>query len=181
MSSRGVVLDANVLFPFTLRDTLLRAAAADLYRLCWSAQILEEMRRNLVKTGTTDETQAARLVSAMTTAFPEAMIEGHEPLVDAMPNHEGDRHVAAAAVHAGAECIVTANLRHFRVLPEGVEARSPDRFLCDLYDREPERLLAIVRRQAEALKKPPRTFEDVLRGLSTTAPRFAERLRAQDR
>ena len=28
-----VVLDANVLFPFTLRDTLLRAAYADLYQV----------------------------------------------------------------------------------------------------------------------------------------------------
>jgi hypothetical protein len=27
-----VVLDANLLFPFTLRDRLLRAAAADFYR-----------------------------------------------------------------------------------------------------------------------------------------------------
>lgn len=28
-----VVLDANVLFPFTLRDTLLRAAHAGLYQV----------------------------------------------------------------------------------------------------------------------------------------------------
>lgn len=27
-----VILDANVLFPFTLRDTLLRAAAAGFYQ-----------------------------------------------------------------------------------------------------------------------------------------------------
>ena len=33
MSSFGVVLDANVLFPASLRDTLLRAADAGLYRL----------------------------------------------------------------------------------------------------------------------------------------------------
>jgi hypothetical protein len=34
-----VVLDANVLFPFTLRDTLLRAAAAGLYQVRWSSQM----------------------------------------------------------------------------------------------------------------------------------------------
>jgi predicted nucleic acid-binding protein len=44
-------LDANVLFPFTLRDTLLRAAAADVFQVCWSATILDEMSRNLVRTG----------------------------------------------------------------------------------------------------------------------------------
>jgi hypothetical protein len=49
MSSIGVVLDACVLFPGSLRDILLRATEADLYRLCLTDQILEEMRRNLVK------------------------------------------------------------------------------------------------------------------------------------
>ena len=36
-----VVLDANVLYPFTLRDTLLRAAAEDLFQVYWSAKILD--------------------------------------------------------------------------------------------------------------------------------------------
>ena len=43
-----VVLDANVLYPFSLRDTLLRAAAAALFQVYWSDEILEETRRNLV-------------------------------------------------------------------------------------------------------------------------------------
>ena len=47
-----VLLDANVLFPFSLRDTLLRAAAAGLYRLRWPSRILDETTRNLVSTGT---------------------------------------------------------------------------------------------------------------------------------
>jgi len=51
MSSIGVVLDACVLFPGSLRDVILRAAEADLYRLCLIDQILEEMRRNLVENG----------------------------------------------------------------------------------------------------------------------------------
>jgi hypothetical protein len=49
MSSIGVVLDACVLFPGSLRDTLLRAAQADLFRLYITEDILEEVRRNLVK------------------------------------------------------------------------------------------------------------------------------------
>jgi hypothetical protein len=47
-----VVVDANVLFPLTLRDTVLRAAAADFYQLRWSKEILDQMERNLVATGT---------------------------------------------------------------------------------------------------------------------------------
>jgi hypothetical protein len=37
-----VVVDANVLFPLMLRDTMLRAAAADFYQLRWSEEILDE-------------------------------------------------------------------------------------------------------------------------------------------
>lgn len=50
-----VVLDANVLFPFTLRDTLLRAAAG-FYQVRWTEQILDEATRNLVSTGTLNHT-----------------------------------------------------------------------------------------------------------------------------
>ena len=61
----------------------------------------------------TDE-RATRLRSVMEEAFPEAMVTGHEPLIAAMKNEEKDRHVVAAAVKAGAQVVVTNNLRHFR-------------------------------------------------------------------
>jgi hypothetical protein len=57
--------------------------------------------------------------------FPEAMVSGYEELIDQMDNDPKDRHVLAAAVVAGAEFIVTANLRDFpaRALePRAVEA-----------------------------------------------------------
>jgi PIN domain len=57
-----VMVDANVLFPLTLRDTVLRAAAAGFYQLRWSAEILDEMERNLVSSGTMSTDKASRLV-----------------------------------------------------------------------------------------------------------------------
>ena len=48
MSSFMVVLDACVLVPAPLRDTLLRAASVGLYRMQWTDDILEEARRNLI-------------------------------------------------------------------------------------------------------------------------------------
>ena len=60
-----VVDDANVLFPFTLRDTVLRAAAAGFYQLRWSREILDETERNLVSTGTMSADKAARLRATM--------------------------------------------------------------------------------------------------------------------
>ena len=93
-----IVLDANVLYPFTLRDTLLRAAAEGLFQLYWSSEILEETIRNLVRSTTISIEQARRLRVAMERAFPDASITGYEPLVARLSNDAKDRHVVAAAV-----------------------------------------------------------------------------------
>ncbi|MGE0713444.1 MAG: PIN domain-containing protein [Planctomycetota bacterium] len=172
-----VVLDANVLYPFTLRDTILRAGARGMVQVYWSEQILEEVRRNLVEAGVASEHQAERLLAAMRRAFPEATVRGHEPLVAAMPNQEKDRHVAAAAVKAGAPLIVTLNLRDFASLPDGVEAQGPDEFLESLFDLDPDGMVELVVEQAGALKRPPRSVDEVLRALEKTVPVFARSVR----
>lgn len=69
-----VVLDANVLLPAPLRDTLLRLAEADLYVPKWSERILAEVTKNLVESGRTDAERAARVTETMAAAFPEAMV-----------------------------------------------------------------------------------------------------------
>lgn len=173
-----VVLDANVLFPFSLRDTLLRAAERGLFQLYWSDQILEEVRRNLVKALSIPEPNAERLIALMRRSFPEAMVFGYEHLIDAMKNDEGDRHVAATAVTCGAQVIVTSNLRHFRQLPAGVEAQGPDEFLCNLLDLDPDGVIDLLEEQAAALKKPAHTFEQLLNGLAKTVPNFVDAVRS---
>jgi predicted nucleic acid-binding protein len=165
-----VLLDANVLFPFSLRDTLLRAAAAGFYQLRWSSQILEEMARNLVSTGMMAEDKAQRLRAIMEREFPEAQVTGYEHLVGAMKNHEKDRHVAAAAVKAGAQVITTANLKDFAELPEGIEPQSPDVFLCNLFDLDPEGFVELLREQADDLVNPPMTLDDLLARLARVVP-----------
>ena len=173
-----VVLDANVLYPFSLRDTLLRAASEGLFQLYWSDQILEEARRSLVSSGRMTDERATRLRSVMEEAFPEAMVTGHEPLIAAMKNEEKDRHVVAAAVKAGSQVVVTNNLRHFRELPEGIEAQSPDDFLCNLFDLDGDGMVALVMEQAAALKKPQRSYAELLDGLAKLVPEFVATLRA---
>jgi predicted nucleic acid-binding protein len=173
------VLDANVLYPFTLRDTLLRAAAAGLFRVHWSEQILEEATRNLVGDGIVTADQAARLRSAMERAFPEALVTGYEGFVREMRNDEKDRHVAAAAHVARAQVIVTGDLGGFRQLPSGIQAEHPDGFLCRLLEPNPGLLSAVVREQASALRRPPRTLDDVLRALGKVVPTFVVRLGAR--
>jgi len=172
-----VVLDANVLFPFTLRDTLLRAAAADVFQVCWSATILDEMSRNLVRTGLATDAQAERLVSAMQAAFPEASVHDFESLVGGLHNDPKDRHVVAAAVRAGATAVVTWNLKDFHPLPPGLVAIDPDTFLCERLTSREQIFAAVLRAQAGALRKPPRSVADILGALERMVPRFATRLR----
>lgn len=176
-ASFRVVLDANVLFPFTLRDTLLRAAAMGLFQALWSAEILNEATRNLIAQGRMNEEQSAHLMAAMEKSFPEATVEDYELLIPSMPNQEKDRHVAAVAVKANAEVIVTSNLKDFQELPPGTEAQSPDVFLLDLLDLAPQEMIALLENQAKALKNPPVALEELLTGLSKTAPGFVERVR----
>jgi predicted nucleic acid-binding protein len=176
--------DTCSLFPQTLRDTLLRAAAADLCQIHWSGEILEELRRNLQEErGLTDE-QVQHLLIQMHTAFPEAMVRGYEPLVPAMTNHPKDRHVLAAAVLAGAQVIVTDNLRDFTseaLSPYGIEARTPDEFLEYLYDQFPGAMAEIVIEQNAARQRPPEPLQRTLLRLGKSAPRFSERVSAHPR
>jgi uncharacterized membrane-anchored protein len=109
-------------------------------------------------------------------AFPG--VEVDQDRVDArigdMPNDEKDRHVLAAAVEAGAELVVTNNLKHFRardVARVGVRAASADDYLCELLDRAPLIVREALALQAESMKKPRQwTVRDVLGALSRGSP-----------
>jgi predicted nucleic acid-binding protein len=155
-----VVLDANVLYPFSLRDTLLRLAERELYVPIWSERILAEVSRNLVGDGRADIDTAARLRAAMRSAFPEALVDAAaiaatEP---GMTNDPGDRHVLATAVVAGAEGIVTHNSRDFPAValaPFGKQQISPDDFLCTLLDIDAPVVAAAIVEQAADLRRPP--------------------------
>lgn len=180
----SAVLDANVLYPFSVRDTLLRLAELELYRPLWSGRILAEMRKALLEHGVTVD-QAERLVTAIRDAFEEAEVDEAEiaRLEPAMTNDLGDRHVLATAVAADSELIVTSNLAHFpsdACEPVGVEARHPDEFLLDLLDLAPEGVRAALEEQAADLN-PPWPLDELLRALERAGvPQFVAAIRAQD-
>lgn len=179
-----VVLDACVLYPFSLRDTLLRLAEGELYDLYWSDRILDEMTRNLVENGVMHQQSADRLETAMRGAFDGAVVSAvaigqREP---AMTNHPKDRHVLAAAVAAHAEAIVTTNVRDFSdetCAPLNVSAMHPDDFLQILLAKRPETVRAALRAQAADLIDPPWTFDQLLDSLVLTVPRFVDRVRGK--
>lgn len=165
-----VLLDTNVLYPAHLRDTLLRLAERGLFVPRWSDEILEELDRNLLKA---DIPAAAikRLTHAMNGAFADAAVEGYAGLVGSMTCDERDRHVLAAAVRADADALVTFNLRDF---PEdsvdglGIEVVHPDTFLLDLLDLAPVQVLDVLRAQAGANRRDPRTLTQLVQTLART-------------
>ncbi len=73
--------------------------------------------------------------------------------------------LVAAAIRAGAEVIVTYNLRDFpaEVLTRyDVEALHPDDFLLYLLDLAPGVVCTAVKRQRQGLRNPPRTAPELL-------------------
>ena len=173
-----VLLDSCVLYPYELRDLLLEAAHEQLYRVHWSAQILEDTVRNLLADARTTPERASRFCAAMERAFPEALVEPPPGLADQLGCDPGDRHVLAAAIAAKAELIVTLNVRHFpaEVLePLGIEAVTPDQFLCNLLDLAPGAIHECLETIAARQRNPARTAQALLQILSRQAPTFASR------
>lgn len=177
----GAVLDTDVLFPPTLRDLLLYTAEAGVFRLYWSATILEELRRNLVRVVGLSEDVAARRVRWMADAFPDAMVPVNPERAARLANDPKDRHVLAVAVEAGASVIVTRNVRHFpaeALEPHGVEAWPPDTFLSHLLRERRQEMLDVVRFYAGILTAPPRSPAELLVDLARHTPSFAEAAQA---
>lgn len=175
------MLDACVLVPAALRDTLLRAAVHGFYRPLWTIEILDELHRTLIVDEFTDLARADRLVATLRSAFPGTLLtKGYRELIPAMLNDPKDRHVVAAAVFANADLIVTSNLRHFppaALAPFQIEVQSPDEFLVELFQAEWDVACEIVIAQASALRRPKLAVEDVLRNLALNAPEFAALVR----
>jgi predicted nucleic acid-binding protein len=175
------VLDACVLVPASLRDTLLRLAETpQLYIPKWSHGILAEVKRNLEVRLNLPPKKTGYLISQLTHHFPEALTQGYESLIPQMRNDPKDRHVLAAAVNAGATGIVTSNLKDFpqRALRKwNVEAVHPDAFLIALYVRNPDAVVSRLHNQAATIR---RTLPDLLNTLRIGVPRFAAAIAARE-
>lgn len=177
----SVVLDACVLYPVGLRDTLLNIAEAGVFRVLWTEEILAETSRNIVEDtpGLTPE-HLEKTFTAMRRAFPEAMVDDYEHLIDSMTNHPNDRHVLAAAVAADADVIVTLNTRHFPPAAcdsHGISVQTPDDLLCEVAEARPQLVLAILTAQAARKARPPMSLPEMLDRLELHVPRFVRIVR----
>jgi predicted nucleic acid-binding protein len=178
------ILDANVLYPAPLRDLLMRLALAGLFRARWTEAIHDEWVRSvLANNPSLTPDRLARTRALMNEAIRDCLVTEYEGTIGSLSLPDpSDRHILAAAIHAGAEVIVTFNLKDFPneiLAPYGIEVLHPDDFLTALFDNSPEDFCAAVRKQRESLRNPPRSVTELLatfgnQGLSQVVSRLAK-------
>jgi hypothetical protein len=168
MSSNFTVIhDACVLYPAPLRDLLMRLALTDLYRARWTDMIHDEWTRNLLKQRPDLQIEdLARTRSLMNSHVRDCLVTGFEHLIPSIELPDADdRHVVAAAIHGGANLIVTFNLKDFppdKLARYNLTAQHPDDFIFDLLDLDAARVCEAAANHRRSLKNPPRTVDEYL-------------------
>jgi len=169
------VLDACVLVPAALRDTLLRMAQKHFYLPRWSNDIMRETVATLQNKLGRPKEKTDHLLHELKQHFEDAWVDGYEGLIDSMDNDPKDRHVLAAAVRCGADAIVTFNIKHF---PQaslerwGIDVQTPDEFLIHIYDLSPQLVIHTLHEQAAHVDW---EFDQLLSGsLKQAVPKFVQ-------
>ena len=176
--------DANVLYPGSLRDLLVRLGQSQLFQAKWTDQILDEAFSAIIRDQPELTDKLGRTRELMNNAIADAQVTDYEPLIEGLELPDrADRHVRAAAIICNAQVIVTANLRHFpdeALAPFGIEAQSPDEFAINVLELAPARVIDIIKDQARALTRPAMTFEELLERLRDVGlPRAVAAIRQQ--
>lgn len=167
------VLDACVLYPLLLRDTLLTLAEDEFFTPKWSQQIEDEWVRNVRAKGIARGDDPAALDKAlqntracMNDAFMDACVPPQQIVLPALNGlvPPDDQHVVATAIACRADAIVTANLKHFpddALSHYGLEAIHPDDFFMDLVDFDQVRAVKALSRMIGRYTRPPKTSAEL--------------------
>jgi predicted nucleic acid-binding protein len=163
-----VVYDACVLYSAAVRDLAIELARTGLLRAKWTARIHTEWINATIRNRPElDRARLERASQLMDAAVLDCLVTGFEPLeagLTSLPDPD-DRHVLAAAIHCGAQEIVTFNLRDFpeaALHPYGIKAIHPDTFVEHLLDLNSEAVCEAVRRIRRRLANPPRTAQEMI-------------------
>jgi hypothetical protein len=179
------VLDACVIFPLAVCDSLLSVASTGLFAAKWTTRIETEWMRSLQDHTGKPPGAFDRRRDCMREAFPDWEVPEsawRRLTTDLELPDPDDTHVLAAAIAGHADCIVTSNLKDFPdgvLKPFGLEAIHPDQFLVAQLDLEQLVVLTAFKEQRLRLRKPEFTaeaFANALEknGLVATAQRLRE-------
>ncbi|WBQ01828.1 PIN domain-containing protein [Kribbella sp. CA-293567] len=156
-------LDANVLRGQLTTDVMLSVADSKLFEPQWSAEVLDEVKRNR-PAGVTAERADGRLAQ-MAKAFPEALITDYQHRMSDMRADEKDKHVLAAAVHGEADVLVTDNVKDFDPPATGSNAMPVERtseFLGRLLAEEPQLVVDSMEKMVARNRRAPRTMPELI-------------------
>ena len=138
-----------MLYPATLRSVLLELARGKAFRVLWLEQVHREWMQALQRQHPhIPASRIARVRALMEAYVEDATVSGYEPLIGGLtlPDPDG-RHVLAAAIHGGANVIVTSNERDFpaaALSPYKLAVISPDKFIRACLKPIPISLLAAL-------------------------------------
>jgi len=171
LSRYTVIYDACVLYPAPLRDVLMELATAQLYRAKWTNRIHDEWIENLLdQRPDLNRAQLTRTRELMDAAVMDCLVDGYEQLESALtlpdPN---DRHVLAAAIHTGADAIVTFNLKDFpasELSKYDIEVLHPDEFIHHQFGLQNSAVIIAAQRCRARLKNPPLAAAEYLDALA---------------
>jgi hypothetical protein len=140
MANFAVVYDACLLYSPSLRDLAVEPGRSGLIRAKWTARIHAEWINAIIRQRPElDRARLERVATLMNAAVPDCLVMGFESLESSLTElpDPDDRRVLAAAIHCGAQEIVTFNLRDFpkaALQPYGIRAVHPDVFVEHLLD-----------------------------------------------
>ncbi len=88
---------------------------SEIFRAKWTEQIHDEWIRNLLKNRPDlDREHLNRTRELMNQSVMDCLVDGYEPIIDSLKLPDAnDRHILAAAIHVGADAIITFNLKDF--------------------------------------------------------------------
>lgn len=163
----NVVYDACVLHSASLRDLLMYLADTNMFHARWTDAIHEEWIRSVIRIRPDlKREQLERTRKAMDAHADDCLVTGYEHLIETLqlpdPN---DKHVLAAAIWAGASCIVTYNLADFPesvLAPYGIKAITPDDFVVRLINFSQQSVLTAARKHRRSLSRPSKSTVEYL-------------------
>lgn len=178
------LLDACVLYPIAVADSLMSLAATGLFSAKWSRRIEEEWISALEANRHDLKGKLLYRRDQMRCAVPDWEVPeaAWRPLTASLQLPDSaDVHVLAAAIAGHADCIVTSNLKHFPeeiVSPYAIEVLDPDQFIVCQWDLDNVIAIGAFKRMRARRKKPEATADDFAQALENAGlPGTANRLR----